>query len=88
MTITNAAFATHVSAIVRTATHEAGGLAFGMWNPNFCSADASGDALRFCNEMEHLLENIKVKAARPTPAAEGGCPTCGATSAGNGTCAD
>ncbi len=62
MKFTKASFATHVSLIVRSATFEAGQLAQGMWNPLFCSDDASGDALRFCSEMQRYIDEVK-KAA-------------------------
>jgi hypothetical protein len=61
---TKAAFATHVASMARLATIEASELAQGMWNPMFCSNDASDSVRRFCEEMQSRLDNLQEAAAR------------------------
>jgi hypothetical protein len=45
-----------ISRIAAQYTHE---LAFGAWNPNFCSADAKYEADRFLEEVGERLEVIR-----------------------------
>lgn len=55
-------YARHVAAIVRRATFESSQLAEGMWNPMFCSCDASDDVRRFCEEMQAQLDALQSSA--------------------------
>jgi hypothetical protein len=51
--------ALHVSLISRIAAQYTHELAFGMWNPDFCSSDAKYKAGRFLAEMDDRLQSIR-----------------------------
>lgn len=58
MSFAKSSYATHVAAIMRRVTFESAELAQGMWNPNFCSSDATQNARSFCEEMQRSLDAI------------------------------
>lgn len=64
MSFPKSAFATHVAAIVRRATFESAELAQGMWNPLFCSDDATENVRRFCEEVQRQLDDLQTCCAR------------------------
>jgi hypothetical protein len=64
MAFDNADFALRVSLIARISaqfTHE---IAYGMWNPDYCAADADYGADRFIEAIEPHLERIKARIGR------------------------
>jgi hypothetical protein len=50
-----------ISRITAQFTHEIG---YGMWNPDFCSSDASFAADRFIEAIEPILAQIKSRQGR------------------------
>lgn len=57
--MTKAQLALHISLISRIAAQYTHEMAFGMWNPDFCSSDAEYVRERFVTEMQERLENLR-----------------------------
>lgn len=67
---TNAQYAYIVGRIARLASIKSCELAYGMWNPNFCSADAAPNALAFAQDLRTLLNDIARRMSPEPPAHE------------------
>ncbi len=71
--MTNAEFALQVSLIARISAQWSHELVYGMWNPDFCAAEARGPTnapARFIEEIEIRLGRIREgmdKATEPRP---------------------
>lgn len=68
--ITNAVLASQIARLTRLASNGNAYLAAGMWNPHFCSADASDYAMSFCEDVRQIIdwiEKVSAEAAMPTP---------------------
>jgi hypothetical protein len=57
--MTNAELAMRVSLISRVAAQYTHELAYGMWNPDFCSANADYARDRFLEEIDRHLDGIR-----------------------------
>ena len=57
-TFTKAAYATHVAGILLLASRESAELAQGMWNPDFCSSDATDCAVMFCESLKDGVDEM------------------------------
>lgn len=62
-TFTNAALATYVANVARLSVGASAHLATGMWNPDFCSADATDYALSVCEDLQMQLKHIRKRVA-------------------------
>jgi hypothetical protein len=56
--MTNADLGLRISLIARIAAQYTHELAYGMWNPDFCSAEAGGTRERFLEEMDRNLKQL------------------------------
>lgn len=65
MAITHAEFARTLARMIRDMSSVATGLAEGMWNPNFCSADASRDVMYLVEDIERRIEHLRKRASEP-----------------------
>jgi hypothetical protein len=61
---TNATFARVTARIAERASGMASALAYGMWNPDFCSADAAEDAAEFLAQLRADIEHWAARAAK------------------------
>jgi hypothetical protein len=64
--MTNANLAHHLIGVAKLVSQERDYLASGMWNPAFCSADATNRAEDLCDELSRRIVHIKTlcRAAR------------------------
>lgn len=60
---TNASFALDVATLASLLQGDMSRLAQGMWNPDFCAADATEYARIFVTEVRERLANIERRAA-------------------------
>jgi hypothetical protein len=73
--ITHAILADCLMGIERVASRYLAAEVMGMWNPHFCSADATFEAGRACEELRHRLADLERRtmlAAAPAPPKEEG----------------
>ncbi len=61
MPITNATLARSLGSILRGASDDMAALVEGMWNPDFCSADATEKATEMANNMEFAVAALRAK---------------------------
>lgn len=66
--ITNAQFARTLARMIRDMSGIAAGLAEGMWNPAFCSADAAQDVRWFVEDIGARIEHLRKRAGMDDPA--------------------
>lgn len=59
--ITNAQFARHLARINRLTAIALAGMADGMWNPEFCEADANLLAMSVLEDLQRLVKEIDTK---------------------------
>lgn len=59
--LSNAQLAHHLSMIARLIAGAQVSLAEGLWNPEFCSADATYYARSVCDDLRHKLSEIEQK---------------------------
>lgn len=59
----NARLLMAVSRVTDFAAGKSAELAYGAWNPNYCSADAAREALRFFSDLTKLIDHYADQAA-------------------------
>ncbi len=62
--MTNADLALRISLIARIAAQYTHELAYGMWNPEFCKAEADYERKRFLEEMDRNLDQLRGTAGQ------------------------
>lgn len=62
--MTRAEFARIVARHARDMAVTSADLADGMWNPDFCAADAARDAKILMQDLRYLIERIEAKLDR------------------------
>lgn len=63
--MTNADLALRVSLISRIAAQYTHELAYGMWNPDFCKAEAGYARERFLEDMDRHLGELRAAVGTP-----------------------
>lgn len=63
--LSHADFARYVSYIGSEVSRELATLVGGMWNPDYCEADAARQAVDFCERMRGRIEHIEERAKAP-----------------------
>lgn len=63
MAVTQAQFALYVAKINRLVSMTAVHLAEGMWNPDFCASDGTGEAMSLIEDLRRQMDWLEKRCA-------------------------
>lgn len=67
---TNAEFSRLLASINRLTAGSLAQMTDGMWNPEYCSADAAFYAASVCEDLKHKIKHIENRMKQPTMGTE------------------